>query len=92
MELGSGPPLSFGSGGSVSPIFNTEDPKEAAAGAACFGLVGGVLGGVTATVGTAAVVISLPGILAGIGIGAGAYGTGLAVKWTFKSVKNLLKS
>ena len=89
MESGSGPALS--SGASI-PMFNTKDPKEAAAGAACFGLVGGVLGGVTATAGTAAVVISLPGILVGVGVGASAYGTGLAVKWSFNKLKDLLKS
>ena len=88
MELGNGPLSSSGS----SKVFDTEDPKEAGAAAVAFGLVGGVLGGVSVTAGTAAVVVSMPGILAGVATGITVYGAGLTVKWTCKKLRNLLKS
>ena len=89
MELGSGPPLPSGGGG---PIFNDEDPKEAAAGAGVFGICGGILGGISAAAGTAAVTFSLPGLIAGAAAGAVVYGTGVGVKWTYKKVSNYIRS
>ena len=89
MELGSGPPLSSGPS---SPIFNDEDPKEAAAGAGIFGMCGGFLGGFGTVAGAAAVTFSLPGLVAGAAAGVAVYGTGVGVKWTFKKVRNLIRS
>ena len=87
MERGDDPAVS----GPTFPLFNDEDPKEFAAGAVCFAASGGVLGGISAAAGTAAVVVSLPGILAGAAAGASVYGTCVAVKWTFKKVKSFLQ-
>ena len=80
MDIGSGPPPSNEKCG---PFFNHEDPGEAVAGASCSGVVGAVLGGISTTVGTAAVTISLPGILAGFAVGATLYGVGLGAKWAY---------
>ena len=89
MELGSGPPVS--SSGPSSPLFNDEDPKEAAAGAGVFGIFGGMLGGFGAAAGAAAVTFSLPGLIAGAAAGAAVYGTGVGVKWTFKKVRRMIR-
>ena len=83
MDIGSGPPPS---NEKVGPFFDDTDPKEAAAGATCSGLVGAVLCGISTTVGTAAVTISLPGILAGFAVGASLYGAGVGFKWLYHKV------
>ena len=68
------------------PFFNHEDPGEAVAGASCSGIVGAVLGGISTTVGTAAIAVSLPGILAGFAVGASVYGAGVGFKWLYHKV------
>ena len=83
MDIGSGPPPS---NAKVGPFFNHEDPGEAAAGATCSGIVGAVLGGISTTVGTAAIAVSLPGILAGFAVGASVYGAGVGFKWLYHKV------
>ena len=84
MDIGSGPPPSNAKCG---PFFNHEDPGEALAGASCSGVVGAVLGGISTTVGTtAAIAVSLPGILAGFAVGASVYGAGVGFKWLYHKV------
>ena len=91
MQPGSMLPPSREENISSSKVFSIDDPTDAVAGATGFGLVGAVIGGVGGGIGTAAVIVSLPGLLVGVGTGAALYGSGCALKWGYRKIRNLVK-
>ena len=74
------------------PFFaDADQPKEVVAGSAMSALVGGVIGGISATAGVAGVVVSFPGLVAGAAVAATGYVTVCGVKSAAKWLCNRLR-